>query len=87
MYYLGRGYHRDRREADRVIRAALPAIQIFSEQGRAWAQSDLGSLYEDGLVLPRDYAEAVYWYRSAAEQGYPWCANQSRHYVCPWAWR
>lgn len=71
MYYLGRGYDRDRREADRVIRAALPAIQKFAEEGRAWAQSDLGSLYEDGLVLPRDYAEAVYWYRSAAEQGYP----------------
>ena len=71
MYYLGRGYARDRREADRVIRAALPAIQKFAEEGRAWAQSDLGSLYEDGLVLPRDYAEAVYWYRSAAEQGYP----------------
>jgi len=31
----------------------------------------LGSLYEDGLVLPRDFGEAVYWYRSAAEQGYP----------------
>ena len=71
MYYLGRGFDRDRREADRVIRAALPAIQKFAEEGRAWAQSDLGSLYEDGLVLPRDYSEAVYWYRSAAEQGYP----------------
>jgi len=71
MYYLGRGFPRNRTEADRVIRAALPAIQEFANEGRGWAQSDLGSLYEDGLVLPRDYAEAVYWYRSAAEQGYP----------------
>jgi hypothetical protein len=71
MYYLGRGFNRDRKEADRVIRAALPAIQKFANEGRTWAQSDLGSLYEDGLVLPRDYAEAVYWYRSAAEEGYP----------------
>lgn len=71
MYYLGRGFDRDRKEADRIIRAALPAIQNFANEGRGWAQSDLGSLYEDGLVLPRDYAEAVYWYRSAAEQGYP----------------
>ncbi|MEM7358743.1 MAG: hypothetical protein AAF431_06590 [Pseudomonadota bacterium] len=71
MYYLGRGFDRDRKEADRVIRAALPAIQKFADEGRGWAQSDLGSLYEDGLVLPRDYSEAVYWYRSAAEQGYP----------------
>ena len=71
MHYLGRGFARDRQRADQIIRAALPAIQKFAEQGRAWAQSDLGSLYEDGLVLRRDYGEAVYWYRSAAEQGYP----------------
>ena len=71
MYYLGRGFKRDRQEADRRIRAALPAIRKFAEEGRAWAQSDIGSLYEDGLVLPRDFGEAVYWYRSAAEQGYP----------------
>lgn len=71
MHYLGRGFKRDRKEADRVIRAALPAIQKFANEGRTWAQSDLGSLYEDGLVLPRDYGEAVYWYRSAAEAGYP----------------
>jgi len=71
MYYLGRGFKKNRKEADRIIRAALPSIQKFANQGRTWAQSDLGSLYEDGLVLPRDYSEAVYWYRSAAEKGYP----------------
>ncbi len=71
MHYLGRGFNRNRQRADRIIRAALPAIQKFAEESRAWAQSDLGSLYEDGLVLRRDYGEAVYWYRSAAEQGYP----------------
>lgn len=71
MYFLGRGFKKNRQEADRVIRAALPAIQKFANDGRTWAQSDLGSLYEDGLVLPRNYTEAVYWYRSAAEKGYP----------------
>ena len=71
MYYLGRGFDKNRQEADRVVRAALPAIQKFADEGRVWAQSDIGSLYEDGLVLPRDYGEAIYWYRSAAEQGYP----------------
>ncbi len=71
MYYLGRGFAKNTTEADRVLRAALPAIQKFANEGRSWAQSDLGSLYEDGLVLPRDYSEALYWYRSAAEQGYP----------------
>jgi len=71
MHFLGRGFKRNRAIADSIIRAALPAIQKFADDGRAWAQSDLGSLYEDGLVLPRNYTDAVYWYRSAAEQGYP----------------
>lgn len=71
MHFLGRGFKKNRTEADRVVRAALPAIQKFANDGRTWAQSDLGSLYEDGLVLPRNYTEAVYWYRSAAENGYP----------------
>lgn len=70
MHYLGRGLTRDRQKADEIIRTALPAVQRFADEGRAWAQSDIGSLYEDGLVLNRDYAEAIYWYRSAAEQGY-----------------
>ncbi len=71
MHYLGRGFEKDRTTADEIIRAALPAVQKFADEGRGWAQSDIGSLYEDGLVLARDYAEAIYWYRSAAEQGYP----------------
>ncbi|MFT6408286.1 MAG: hypothetical protein ACJAQ6_001704 [Arenicella sp.] len=71
MHFLGRGFKPDRAIADRIIRAALPAIQRFADDGRAWAQSDLGNLYEDGLVLPKNYTDAVYWYRSSATQGYP----------------
>lgn len=71
MHYLGRGVPKNTTEADRILRAALPAIQKFANEGRSWAQSDLGSLYEDGLVLPRNYSEAIFWYRSAAVQGYP----------------
>lgn len=70
MHYLGRGFKQNRAEADRIIRAALPAIKEFANEGRSWAQSDLGSLYEDGLVLPRNFSEAVFWYRSSATQGY-----------------
>lgn len=70
MFYQGRGFEEDKQEADRIIRAALPAVRQFAEEGRAWAQADIGSLYEDGLVLPKDYGEAVFWYRSAAQQGY-----------------
>ena len=28
-------------------------------------------MYEDGLVLPRDYRDAFKWYELAANQGYP----------------
>jgi len=71
MYYLGRGFSKNTKIADTMIRAALPAIQKFADEGRAWAQSDLGSLYEDGLVLRKNYREAVRWYTLSAEQGYP----------------
>lgn len=71
MHFLGRGFVRNRTEAERTVRTALAAIRKFANEGRPWAQSDLGSLYEDGLVLPKDYREAIYWYRGAAEKGYP----------------
>jgi len=71
MHFLGRGFQRDRDEAEQIVRSALPAIRKFANEGRGWAQSDLGSLYEDGLVLPRNFSEAVYWYRTAAEKGFP----------------
>src|SRR6267142_2826426 len=32
----------------------------------------LGQLYEDGQGVPRDYVEALKWYRMAAEQGDTW---------------
>ncbi len=34
------------------------------------AQNDLGFMYENGQGVPQDYAEAVGWFRKAAEQGY-----------------
>lgn len=70
MHLLGRGVERNRAMADQIIRAALPAVQRFANEGRAWAQSDIGSLYEDGLVLPQNLDEAIFWYQSAARQGY-----------------
>jgi TPR repeat protein len=40
-----------------------------AEQGNAFAQNSLGSMYCDGQGLEKNYAQAVNWYRKAAEQG------------------
>ena len=40
-----------------------------AEEGRADPQYRMGWRYECGIDVPRDYAEAVKWYRRAAEQG------------------
>ena len=41
-----------------------------AEKGLAGAQSFLGDMYGDGLGVAKDEAEAVKWYRKAADQGY-----------------
>ena len=41
----------------------------LAEQGDADAQSLLGAMYNGGLGVPQDYAEAARWFRFAADQG------------------
>ena len=48
---------------------ALREWRGLAEQGDAWAQSFLGSMYYEGIGVTQDYAEAVRWFRLAAEQG------------------
>ncbi len=48
---------------------ALSELRPLAEKGGASAQYNLGILYDGGLGAPQDYAEAVKWYRKAAEQG------------------
>ena len=40
-----------------------------AEQGNAVAQFNLGLMYDKGQGVRQDYAQAVQWYRKAAEQG------------------
>jgi hypothetical protein len=42
----------------------------LAEQGEAYAQYNLGLMYDEGEGVPENNAEAVRWYRLAAEQGY-----------------
>ena len=49
--------------------AAMREWRPLAEQGHAGAQYFLGNMYDFGQGVARDDAEAVKWYRKAAEQG------------------
>jgi TPR repeat protein len=48
---------------------ALRLWRPLADQGNALAQRNLGFMYANGQGVPQDYAEAVKWYRLAADQG------------------
>jgi TPR repeat protein len=56
---------------------ALQLLRPLAGQGDARAQFKLGSMYEDGHGVAQSDAEALKWYRLAADQGYA-LARQSR---------
>ena len=43
--------------------------RVQAEHGDAAAQFNFGSMYFHGTGVPQDSAEAVRWYRKAADQG------------------
>jgi uncharacterized protein len=51
-------------------RRLAEAARVRAEQGDAQAQYSLGVSYAHGQGVPRDYAEAVRWFRKSADQGY-----------------
>ena len=70
MLHEARGVERDSIQAVALFSAALSPVQLAASQGDAWAQSDLGDYFVDGLVIDTDYQSAAFWYHKAAEQGY-----------------
>ena len=62
----------------------LRLIRPLVEQGYACAQFYLGTMYDHGNGVPQCDAEAVKWYRLAADQGYAAALNQS-HQIRPLA--
>ena len=50
-------------------KAALVEFIPLAEQGDAYAQGDLGYMYEFGYGVLKSYKTAVKWYTLAAEQG------------------
>jgi TPR repeat protein len=49
----------------------IGGLRQRAESGDAVAQFDLGVKYHEGQEVPRDYAEAMRWFRMAADQGNP----------------
>lgn len=54
---------------DYATEAAI--VRPLAEQGFAFAQFNLGVLYDNGYGVPLDDLQAIEWYRKAAEQGLP----------------
>ena len=48
---------------------ALRLFRSLADLGDAFAQDDLGVMYDNGQGVPQDFAEALKWYRLAANQG------------------
>ena len=54
----------------RAQQETVAELQAKADQGVASAQFNLGLIYLEGQGVPQDGAEAVRWYRLAAEQGH-----------------
>ena len=48
---------------------ALREFRLLADQGDAAAQYNLGFMHDNGVGVPEDDRQAVFWYRKAAEQG------------------
>jgi len=51
--------------------AAAKALRPLAEAGVAVAEERMGRLYQRGRGVPKDYAQALAWYRKAVDQGEP----------------
>ena len=57
------------RQQEQTSGGDFNTIKQQAEQGSAMAQISLGSCYEQGKGVARNYQESVKWYRKSAEQG------------------
>ncbi len=62
LVILGAGGYAQDEYLEQLLRRA--------QQGEASAQWQLGIMYYGGLGVPKDYQEAVKWFRKAADQGF-----------------
>ncbi|MCO5060542.1 MAG: sel1 repeat family protein [Kiritimatiellae bacterium] len=50
-------------------KTAIELLRAGADAGHALCQYNLGASYIDGIGVPQDYRQAVYWYQKAAQQG------------------
>jgi TPR repeat protein len=50
---------------------SIDALRVQADKGDAQAQTTLGAYYRFGIFVPKDCAQALFWFRKAAEQGWP----------------
>jgi uncharacterized protein len=48
---------------------ALRLYRPIAEQGNSYAQYEIGRIYSNGHGVPQNFAEALKWFRLAADQG------------------
>ena len=54
----------------------------LADQGNAYAQFSLGTMYRFGKGVAKDYAAAVFWFRKAADKGLAAAQNNLKS-LCP----
>ncbi|HEY2359663.1 MAG TPA: tetratricopeptide repeat protein [Candidatus Angelobacter sp.] len=55
---------------------AVTLLRAAASQNYAPAQTTLGTIYQEGILVARDPSQAILWYRKAADQG-DWIAQFS----------
>jgi hypothetical protein len=60
---------------ERKLAEAARECRIRAERGDADAEFRLAEICRDGKGVPREYGEAVRWFRKAADQGYAKAQN------------
>lgn len=55
---------------------ALDQLRLAADQGYAPAESSLGTIYQQGLIVAQDVPTAITWFKKAADQG-DWIAQFS----------
>ena len=71
MALIGAGILVRTERRNRQLAKQAAACRIRAEQGDAKSQFALGAMYYYGKGVPKDYVEAVRWYRKSADQGFP----------------